>query len=180
LSTERATIDLPTQKQEDHMKHILFRATVFSAVLLCLGGLVLAQGPVEVDWKGGFHTHDKNRDGKIDRGEFQEWMVDSFFQRDTHHKGYLVFGDVKDVMSAEKFKSYDKNGEGKLRLQEFLNAAFQDFERMDVNKDGMLGIEEIENYITLSRRVMSWRIVGPGKSSFVAKQVADRCIVQHQ
>jgi len=134
------------------MKYILFRATVFTAVLLCLVGSVFAQSPVKLDWKERFRAFDKNRDGKIDRAEFQEWMEDSFFLRDTNHKGYLVFDDVKDVMSAEKFKSYDKGGDGKLRLQEFLNAAFQDFELMDVNKDGMLTIEEIDNYIKQTRK----------------------------
>jgi len=152
LSTERATIDLAKQKQEDHMKHLLFRATVFTAVLLCLGGSVLAQDPVKLDWKERFHAFDKNGDGKIDRGEFQDWMEDSFFLRDTNHKGYLVLDDVKDVMSAETFRTYDKSGDGKLRLQEFLNAAFRDFELMDVNKEGMLTLEEIDNYIKQARK----------------------------
>ena len=134
------------------MKYILFRATVFTAVLLCLVGSVLAQSLVKLDWKDRFRAFDKNRDGKIDRAEFQEWMQDAFFQRDTNHKGYLVFSDVKDVMSAEKFKSFDMSGSGKVRLQEFLNAAFQDFEQMDVDKDGMLTMEEIENYIEKTRK----------------------------
>lgn len=134
------------------MKHVLFLATVITAVLLCLGGSVLAQDPVKSDWKERFRAFDKNHDGKIDRAEFQEWMLDAFFQRDSNHKGYLVLEDVKDVMSAEKFKSYDKRGDGKLRLQEFLNAAFQDFEMMDVGKNGMLTIEEIDSYIKRTRK----------------------------
>jgi len=129
------------------MKHTLFRASIFVAVLICLGGAVLAQAPGKPNWRERFRTFDKNGDGKIDRGEFQNWMEDVFFQRDSNHKGYLVYDDVKDVMSAEKFKSYDRGGEGKVRLQEFLNAAFQDFDRIDVHKNGTLSMEEIEIYI---------------------------------
>ncbi len=129
------------------MKDLLLRVLVFTSVLVCLTGSAFAQAPVKPDWKERFQAHDKNKDGKIDRAEFQEWMVDAFFQRDANHKGYLVLEDVKDVMSAEKFKAYDKSGDGKLLLREFLNAVFLDFEAIDVNKDGALTIEEIDIYI---------------------------------
>jgi hypothetical protein len=43
----------------------------------------------------GFRAHDGNGDGRIDRAEFQEWMVDVFFQRDQGRKGYLTIGDVQ-------------------------------------------------------------------------------------
>ncbi len=129
------------------MKRVFFRALVIAVVFICLAGSALAQAPTKADWKEGFRAHDKNGDGKIDRAEFQEWMVDVFFQRDANHKGYLVFEDVKDVMSPETFKAYNKNGDGKIRLQEFLNAVFLDFEAADVNKNGALTIEEIDAYI---------------------------------
>ncbi len=147
LSTNRAAADHATQKQEDPMKHVLFRVPLLVAVLICLAALAFAQAPLKPDWKERFQAHDKNGDGKIDRAEFQEWMVDSFFQRDANHKGYLVFEDLKDVMSAETFKTYDKRGDGKLRLPDFLNAVFLDFEAIDVNKDGQLTMEEIEIYL---------------------------------
>ena len=146
LSTNSAT-DRATQQEEDPMKYVLFKVPVVAAVLILLAGLAFAQAPLKPDWKEGFKAHDKNNDGKIDRAEFQEWMVDVFFQRDSNHKGYLVFEDVKDVMSPETFKTYDKRGDGKLWLPEFLNAVFLDFEAIDVNKDGALTMEEIEIYI---------------------------------
>ncbi len=129
------------------MKRIFFGVLTFTAVCVCLSGPVCAQSLTPPDWKEGFRAHDKNRDGKIDRAEFQEWMVDVFFLRDRGHKGYLVYDDVKDAMSAERFKSQDKSGDGKVRLQEFLNALFQDFAAADVNQDGVLTTEEVAVYI---------------------------------
>ena len=60
-------------------------------------------------------------------------MVEAFVAKDSTHKGYLVFEDVKDVMTPETFKKYDKTGDGKLRLKEFLNVVFLDFQAADVN-----------------------------------------------
>ena len=129
------------------MKHVLFRILVLAIVLACLVGPVLAQAPEKPDWKEGFRTHDKNDDAKIDRAEFQEWMVDAFFHKDINHKGYLVFDDVSDLISSEAFKNRDKNGDGKLTLEEFLNAIFQDFAQADVNQNGAVTVEELDAYV---------------------------------
>lgn len=138
------------------MKRLLFRALVPAGIWACSVSLALAQTPVHTapksDWKEGFRGHDKNQDGKIDRAEFQEWVVDVFFFRDTGHKGYLVFGDVQDVMSAEKFKAADRNANGRLTLQEYLNALFRDFAAMDVNQNGAITVEEIATYITTAKK----------------------------
>ncbi len=119
------------------------------ALVICVGQAV-AQTPARPDWKERFQAHDKNGDGRIDRAEFQEWMVDVFFRRDKDHKGYLVMEDVQGVMSPETFKAANRRGDGKLTLPEFLNATFKDFEAADVNGDGELSMEEIENYIRSS------------------------------
>jgi Ca2+-binding EF-hand superfamily protein len=130
------------------MKRLVFGVLIYATVLVCLlVAPVLAQAPAKPDWKEGFRTHDKNGDGKIDRAEFQEWMVDAFFHKDVNHKGYLVFEDVQDVMSLETFKGRDANGDGRLTLEEFLNSVFVDFGVADVNKDGALTVEEIDLYV---------------------------------
>jgi hypothetical protein len=131
------------------MLRTILRILVLTAVCSCLAAPAAAQQtPAKPDWKEGFKEHDTNHDGKIDRGEFQEWMVDVFFLRDKNHKGYLVYEDVKDAMTTENFKAHDKNGDGKIPLQEFLNATFQDFAAADVNQNGALTMEEIQVYIS--------------------------------
>jgi hypothetical protein len=129
------------------MKRVFLWGLALAVIFGCLAGPGLAQIPVNPDWKESFRAHDKNGDAKIDRAEFQEWMVDVFFHMDKNHKGYLVFEDVQDVMSAKTFKAYDKNGDGKIMLQDFLNSVFKDFEGADVNKNGALTMEEIDVYV---------------------------------
>jgi Ca2+-binding EF-hand superfamily protein len=91
--------------------------------------------------------HDRNSDGRIDRAEFHDWMVEAFYRRDQARKGYLVVEDVKGVMSPDRFAAANRKRDGRLSLPEFLNAVFQDFEAADLDKDGRLTMEEIEAYI---------------------------------
>ncbi len=128
----------------------LIVATVLG--LAFVGGLALAQAPLQgqPDWKTRFRAHDRNGDGRIDRAEFQEWMIEVFYIRDRDRKGYLVLGDIRGVMAPETLKAINRRGDGKLSLGEFLNAVFVDFDAADVNKNGSLTIEEIEVYIQRS------------------------------
>jgi len=116
-----------------------------------LGSLAFAQTAVlgEPNWKARFAAHDRNKDGRIDREEFQQWMVEVFYIRDKDRKGYLVQEDVRGVMAPETLKAINRKGDGKLSLQEFLNAAFQDFAAADVNQNGSLSMEEIEVHFRL-------------------------------
>ena len=129
------------------MRFIVRYSMLAIAAIALLACPVLAQSPAPPDLKERFQAFDRNGDGLIDRGEFQAWMLDVFYQRDKTHKGYLVYDDLKDVMSAEKFKSYDRSGDGKLILREFLNATFQDFAAADTAQRGALTVEEIDIYI---------------------------------
>ena len=114
---------------------VTFRGVVLMAALVCslAAGLAWAQTTPPPDWRERFRVFDENGDGRIDRAEFQEWMVDAFFQRDQGKKGYLTIEDVRGSMTPELFKALSRKGDGKLWLPDFLNALFQDFQAMDTD-----------------------------------------------
>jgi Ca2+-binding EF-hand superfamily protein len=128
------------------MRRIVFGALMIALALACLpvSGFAQATAP---DWREGFKAHDKNGDGRIDRAEFQEWMVEAFYFRDKEHKGYLVEADLQSVSSPEVFKAMNRKGDGKLTLNELLNALFEDFAAMDRDRNGSITVEEIDAYI---------------------------------
>jgi Ca2+-binding EF-hand superfamily protein len=128
------------------------RSLVLIAALVCslAGGLVEAQTTLRPDWRERFRAHDGNGDGRIDRAEFQEWMVDVFFQRDQGRKGYLTIEDVRGSMTPEVFRAMNRRGDGKLWLPEFLNALFQDFQAIDTGREGSITMEQIDAYVRQS------------------------------
>src|SRR5262245_58614746 len=102
------------------------RGLVLTGIVACMlaGGLAQAQMNPRPDWKEQFRAHDWNGDGRLDRAEFLEWMVDVFFERDQGKKGYLSIDDIRGAMTPEVFNVMNRKGNGKLSLSEFLNALF--------------------------------------------------------
>lgn len=135
------------------MRVSLYRVLVLGALAVSLaGGLAAGQTTLRPDWRERFRAHDGNADGRIDRAEFQEWMVDVFFQRDRGKKGYLTIDDVQDAMTPEVFRALSRKGDGKLWLPEFLNALFQDFQAIDTGREGSVTVAQIEAYVRQASR----------------------------
>jgi Ca2+-binding EF-hand superfamily protein len=104
--------------------------------------LALAQPASRPDCLEDFRTADRNGDGRIDREEFHQRVVEQFFLIDKGRKGYLVREELIGVTD-EAFKAANRKGDGRLTLQEFVNARFVDFAAADLNGDGVLTLEEI-------------------------------------
>lgn len=134
--------------------HPRSRSLFFAAAagLLLAVASANAQAPDRADWKDSFRLYDTNQDGRIDRAEFQAWMVEVFFRFDDGKKGYLTLTDLRGRMSPEAFAAANRKGDGKLWLHEFLNARFLDFEAMDGKQNGFVTVEEVEGYIRQSGR----------------------------
>ena len=117
------------------------------ALILSLAapGLGVAQTASPATPRERFDRADKNHDGKLDREEFYQLAVESFYFRDKEKKGYLTVDQLPET-SPEAFKAANRKHDGRLTLEEYVNALFLDFERADTNKDGTLSLEEIEAY----------------------------------
>jgi Ca2+-binding EF-hand superfamily protein len=119
--------------------------------VLALAGGVLAQAPPPPpDAKTWVQEHDKNGDGKIDREEFHQAVIEGFFLRDTNKDGYLSIEELV-VITPQAQKLLRNKPDGKMTLAEFLNALHKDFTAADANDDGLLTAEEIEIYMRKSR-----------------------------
>ena len=118
---------------------------------LTLAGGVLAQAPPPPpDAKTWVREHDKNGDGRIDREEFHQAMIEVFFLRDMNKDGYLSVEELV-VITPQAQNLLRNKPDGKMTLAEFLNALHKDFTAADTNDDGLLTAEEIEIYMRKSR-----------------------------
>ena len=128
------------------------RTPIRSLAVVTLLGLLLPAGPATAqtrqapDTKTWVKEHDRNGDGRIDRGEFQDAAVEAFYFRDRDKRGYLTIEELKEA-APEAVKAANRKGDGKLTPQEYVNALFKDFEAADTDKDGLLTVEEIDIYM---------------------------------
>lgn len=127
-----------------------YLAVVAVLELFLLDGPATAQTRPAPDTKTWVKEHDKNGDGKIDRGEFQDAAVEAFFFRDKNKAGYLTIEELKEA-APEAVKAANRKGDGKLSMQEYVNALFKDFEAADTDKDGLLTVEEIDIYMSRAK-----------------------------
>lgn len=118
--------------------------------VLALAGGVLAQAPPPPDAKTWVREHDKNGDGRIDREEFHQGVIEAFFLRDVDKDGFLTVEELV-VITPEARNLLRSKPDGKMTLAEFLNALHKDFTDADANDDGLLTTEEIEIYMRRGR-----------------------------
>jgi EF hand domain-containing protein len=134
----------PTRIREIRTTRYIVLGLAFIASL-AVPGLAGAQAASPPGPRQRFDAADKNHDGRLDREEFYQLAVESFYFRDKDKKGYLTVEQLRET-SPEAFKAANRKGDGRLTLEEYVNALFLDFDRADTNKDGMLSFEEIEVY----------------------------------
>lgn len=94
-----------------------------------------ATPPVTVDH---VTAADANKDGKIDKAEYQKFMEVTFVTYDVNKDGNLEWSEVKEIIPVAVFKAADANGNNALSRSEFMTQVMKDFEAADRNADGAL------------------------------------------
>lgn len=115
------------------------------ACLLTAAAIVPAGAQAIEEW---FVTTDLNKDGKIDRAEYQRRMVEVFYFADKNKDGVVTIEEIAAIETVDEvaFKKADKNGDGKLTLNEFVTYRVIQFDEADANHDGVLTLEEVESW----------------------------------
>jgi Ca2+-binding EF-hand superfamily protein len=101
-----------------------------------------------------FQATDTNRDGQVDRAEYQSHVRDVFSSLDRDKDGVLTGSELPNV-TAEAIRAADGDSDGKLTAIEYMNQRLKEFADADRNRDGVLTQAELEGYggVTLFR----WR-----------------------
>jgi Ca2+-binding EF-hand superfamily protein len=120
---------------------------VAASVLVC-PALSLAQtappAKTETEARAArFAAADRNGDGRIDRSEYYDMMMEIFFFSDDNRDGYLEITEIGGVPQ-QAFGAADADHDAKLTAAEYENARFEEFTAIDANHDGVLTLTEVE------------------------------------
>jgi len=88
-----------------------------------------------------FDVADTNRDGKVDRAEYDGFVDEMVLLRDANRDDKLS-RDEGGSHAAAKFDTIDANHDGSLSFQEIEVFSWADFATMDANGDGGIDRDE--------------------------------------
>jgi Ca2+-binding EF-hand superfamily protein len=129
------------------------RATVLATAAFCLLAAASPGGARAQSEGEPFSLTDYNKDGRIDRQEYQRRMIEVFYFADRNKDGVVTMEELAaiETVDPKAFRAADKNGDGKLTPDEFVAYRMVDFDAADKNHDGVLTYEEVQAW-TASRR----------------------------
>lgn len=88
--------------------------------------------------QGQMDRLDRDKNGAVDRSEYQAFMTSAFTSLDKNKDGSLTSDEVAGVLTVQQFSATDANGDGKISQNEFLNRVMADFKAADRGGDGSL------------------------------------------
>ncbi|HEV7310886.1 EF-hand domain-containing protein [Ensifer sp.] len=110
---------------------------LLSLAALCQVGPALAQQAATMN-EGQMTALDANKDGAVDRSEYERFMTAAFAGLDKNKDGSLSPDETKQALNAQQFAATDANSDGKVTQKEFLDRVMADFKTADRSGDGAL------------------------------------------
>jgi Ca2+-binding EF-hand superfamily protein len=83
---------------------------------------------------------DRDRNGKVSKSEFSQYMSQTFHRRDLNKNGQLE----RNELSPTLLRRMDRDRNGAVSKTEYMQHMSQTFHRLDVNKNGQLEPEELQ------------------------------------
>lgn len=112
------------------------------ALLAALAAPAMAQVKADPD-PSRFDVADANDDGKVDRGEYGNFVEEWVLLHDTDRDGRLSREEYADAPDPGRFDDIDTNHDNFLGVIEVIGFSDADFAAMDANADG--GIDRAES-----------------------------------
>ncbi len=88
---------------------------------------------------------DTSNDGRIDRQEFENRIIEIFHSTDKDGDQRLSIQELGDV-NDKVFQEADKNKNKKLNVKEYIRFRFADFERVDQDNDNLITPRELQEW----------------------------------
>ncbi|NRQ13433.1 EF-hand domain-containing protein [Ensifer sesbaniae] len=113
------------------------KLVLLGVLVVCPAGLAVAQQAATMS-QGQMDALDRNKDGAVDRSEYEAFMTTAFVNLDRNKDGNLTSDETKQALNAQQFAATDASGDGKITRNEFLDRVMADFKMADRSGDGNL------------------------------------------
>jgi hypothetical protein len=89
-----------------------------------------------------FDAADRNKDGYVDRSEYDSFVIEQVLIYDTDDDGRISRAEAEDPKAAARFDKVDANGDGYCSMEEVEAWSAADFNYMDADGDGRISRTE--------------------------------------
>lgn len=113
-------------------------AVFVAALVACQSVFAVAQAQTAQMRQGHKDQLDANKDGTVQRSEYQTYMRTAFTNLDKNKNGGLEASEVGGVLTTDQFAATDANSNGSISQTEFMNRVMADFASADKSGDGKL------------------------------------------
>jgi len=93
-----------------------------------------------------FDKADTNKDGKIDKDEYNRIVIDNFHEFDLNKDGYLGLEEMDEGKRRFLMSDKEKMIQNRIKEEDYLRKYYQPFNHFDLNKDGALAPDEYRGW----------------------------------